>query len=71
MEPSNPFFLIHGTGGRFNWSFSGDFAGFLDMDALVDIAEALVLDLYKALDLEICLFLIHGSYQRRFGLGER
>ncbi|KAF3565332.1 hypothetical protein DY000_02019369 [Brassica cretica] len=34
MEPSNPFFLIHGTGGRFSWSFSGDFPGFLDIDAL-------------------------------------
>ena len=53
MEPSNPFFLIHGTGGRFSWSFSGDFAGFLDIDALVDIAGALVLDLFKALDLQI------------------
>lgn len=48
-----PFFLIHGTGGRFSWSFSGDFAGFLDIDALVDIVGALVLDLFKALDLEI------------------
>ncbi|CAN7075374.1 unnamed protein product, partial [Brassica oleracea var. botrytis] len=31
---ATPFFLIHGTGGRFSWSFSGDFAGFLDIDAL-------------------------------------
>ena len=62
---ATPFFLIHGTGARFSWRFCCDFAGFLAMDALLDIAGALS----KALDLEIWLFLIHGSYQRRFGFG--
>lgn len=62
---ATPFFLIHGTGARFSWRFCCDFAGFLAMDALLDIAGALS----KALGLEIWLFLIHGSYQRRFGFG--
>ena len=52
MGPSNPFFLIHETSGRFTWSFGGDFTGFLAMDAVVDIAGALVLDLSEALGLE-------------------
>ena len=43
------FFLIHGTSARFSWRFCGDFAGFLAMDALLDIAGALS----EALDLEI------------------
>lgn len=53
MEPSNLFFLINGTSGRFSWSFGGDFAGFLAMDTLVDISEALALDLSESSDLEI------------------
>ncbi|WZZ01088.1 hypothetical protein YC2023_073416 [Brassica napus] len=39
-----PLFLIHETGGRFSWSFGGDF-GFLAMNTVVDIAGALELEI--------------------------